>query len=283
MKKVAIVTDSGANLPKEVVEANANLFVIPLMILMDGVGYQDQVEITAEEIYATIDQKSFTTSLPTMERIITTFEKVKKEGYTDVLVINISSGLSGTFNAFRLALEEVDGLNIVHYDTKTLAVAQGFLVKTALELVKKKTPLDQVVEVLNKERYENSIAMYTISTLKYLRRGGRIGKIEATIGDVLHIKPIITVNNDGVYVTLSKSIGLERTLLKMKQLLIDKFSNKLIDLTVHFGDNLEKAKKLVEGLKDALKIRQVEVTPLTPVLGIHTGPMMFAFIARTAN
>jgi DegV family protein with EDD domain len=278
--KVAIITDSGANLTKEVVEKHHNLFVIPLMIMVDGVGYRDQVEISPEEVYALLDEKTITTSLPTMDDLMGVLDQLKKEEYTDVLIINISSGLSGTFNAFRLAIEDFKGLNIHHYDTKTLAGGQGQLVELALELIQANVPLADVIERLNKQRYEDSMAIYTINTLKYLRRGGRIGKVEGTIGDVLHIKPIITVNEEGEYVTIAKSFGLQRTILKMKQLLADKFADQTIDLTIHYGDDFEKAEKLGNALAEMVKVRNKTISPLTPVLGIHTGPMMFAFIAR---
>lgn len=210
-------------------------------------------------------------------------DKIKKDGYTDLLVINISSGLSGTYNAFRVELESVKGINVKQYDTKTLGGAQGYLVEEALELVNKGQTVNDVIKALDKQRYENSVAYYTINTLKYLRRGGRIGKVEGTIGDILHIKPVITVNDDGVYVTSAKAFGLKRSLLNMKNLLTEKFQQLKIDLTIHFGNDKEKAIELGETLKRVLNIRNLTISALTPVLGIHTGPEMFAYIARVVE
>ena len=102
--KIAVLTDSGSNLQPEYIKKHKNLFVVPLMIVANGKSYRDQLEITAEEVYAQIDEKDFSTSLPEVGDLKKTIEKIKKEGYTDVLVINISSGLSGTYNAFRIEL-----------------------------------------------------------------------------------------------------------------------------------------------------------------------------------
>ena len=281
--KIAILTDSGSNLSKEFIDRYKNLFVIPLMIIMDGKSYRDQLEISAEEIYSQIDEKTITTSLPEMTDLKDTIEKIKKDGYTDLLVINISSGLSGTYNAFRVELETVEGIKVTQYDKKTLGAAQGYLVEEALELVNKGQTVNDVVKALDKQRYENSVAYYTINTLKYLRRGGRIGKVEGTIGDILHIKPVITVNDDGVYVTSAKAFGLKRSLLNMKNLLVEKFQQLKIDLTIHFGNDKEKAIELGEMLKRVLNIRNLTISALTPVLGIHTGPEMFAYIARVVE
>lgn len=278
--KIAVITDSGSNLNQAFVEKHTNLQVIPLMIVRDGAQFRDQIDITAEQIYQELDQKIFSTSLPPMSALETAIENVKKDGYTDVLVINISSGLSGTFNAFRLTLHEVKGIEVHQYDTKTLGAGQGYLVELALDLIEAgKTPAE-IIQALEKCRFEDSLAIYTINTLKYLKKGGRIGKVEGTIGDLLHIKPVITVNNDGVYVTLSKAIGMQRSLLNMKELMVKKFGNALVDLTVHYGDDLEKASQLGHMMSKTLNVRNLNISALTPVLGIHTGPQMFAFVAR---
>lgn len=278
--KIAVITDSGSNLNQAFVEKHTNLQVISLMIVRDGVQFRDQIDITAEQIYQELDQKNFSTSLPPMSALETAIENVKKDGYTDVLVINISSGLSGTFNAFRLTLHEVKGIEVHQYDTKTLGAGQGYLVELALDLIEAgKTPAE-IIQALEKCRLEDSLAIYTINTLKYLKKGGRIGKVEGTIGDLLHIKPVITVNNDGVYVTLSKAIGMQRSLLNMKELMVKKFGDALVDLTVHYGDDLEKASQLGHMMSKTLNVRNLNISALTPVLGIHTGPQMFAFVAR---
>lgn len=278
--KIAILTDSGSNLSKEFVKSHNNLFVVPLMIVIDGKEFRDQVEISASDVYEKLDTHKVSTSLPSPKDLKDTFEDIKKQGYTHVIVINISSGLSGTFNSFRLAIEEEKDLEILHYDTLTLGGGEGFIVEYALELVKAKKAFDEIIPLLDELRFKDSLAFYTINTLKYLKAGGRIGKVEGTIGDLLHIKPVITVNDEGVYVTLSKAFGLKRSLLRMKSILMEKFGNDKIDLIIHFGDNEEEAKELVDKLKNVLNIRRLELQRLTPVLGVHTGPDIIAYVAR---
>jgi len=278
--KIAIITDSASNLLPETLEKYSNLYVVPLMIVVDDKSYRDQIEISADEVYQLLDDHHVSTSLPSMDDLNELLEKLKKEGYTDALVINLSSGLSGTFNAFRLAFEHVKGINITHIDSKTLGGGLSILVEEACEMVKANKPIPKIVERLKTLRYEDSVALYTINTLKYLRKGGRIGKVEGTIGNILRIKPVITVNDEGVYVTVSKGFGIQRSFIAMKDLLVAKFKNAAIDLIVHFGDDIEKAKQLGESLKRELNIRNISLSKLTPVLGIHTGPMMFAYVAR---
>lgn len=278
--KIAVITDSSANLSQDYLNQHENTFMIPLMINIDGVQYRDQVEIDANQVYQKLDESKITTSLPELSDLHTLIQTLSEKQYTDIIAINISSGLSGTFNAFRLVFQEETQLKITHYDSKTLAGALGYLVEYANELIEQgKTP-EEIVPLLDICRYQNSLAFYTINTLKYLRKGGRIGFVEGTIGDILHVKPVITVNDQGVYETLSKGFGLNRSLITMRKLMVEKFGQQLIDFTVHYGNNPEKAKELAERMKADLNIRNLTITPLTPVLGIHTGPEMFAYIAR---
>jgi DegV family protein with EDD domain len=278
--KIAVMTDSGSNLSADFVKKTSNLYVIPLMIVVDGKEFRDQLEISASEVYEKLDTHKISTSLPSPEDILSAVKDIKSKKYTHLLIINISSGLSGTFNSFRLALEDEKDLKVIQYDTKTLGGGQGMIVEYALELIKKNTDFESIVPLLDEMRYKDSLAFYTINTLKYLRAGGRIGKVEGTIGDLLHIKPVITVNDDGVYVTLSKAFGIKRSLLKMKSILIEKFGNHEIDLIIHFGDNESDAKEWSEKLVNSLKIRNLQIQQLTPVLGVHTGPDIIAFVAR---
>lgn len=278
--KIAVITDSSANLSQDYLNQHENTFMIPLMINIDGVQYRDQVEIDANQVYQKLDESKITTSLPELSDLHTLIQTLSEKQYTDIIAINISSGLSGTFNAFRLVFQEETQLKITHYDSKTLAGALGYLVEYANELIEQgKTP-EEIVPLLDICRYQNSLAFYTINTLKYLRKGGRIGFVEGTIGDIFHVKPVITVNDQGVYETLSKGFGLNRSLITMRKLMVEKFGQQLIDFTVHYGNNPEKAKELAERMKADLNIRNLTITPLTPVLGIHTGPEMFAYIAR---
>ena len=280
MRHIAIVTDSAANLTAAYLKTHPDVFVVPLVIVIDGKEYRDQIEIDAAEVYGSLETSTVTSSLPRREDIDALLERLKLDGYTDIFAVNISSGLSGTFNAFRLAFRETEGISVVHYDSKTLAAGLGYLVEYAAELAAAGTDPAAIPPLLDRLSHEDSLAFYTINTLKYLRRGGRIGKVEGTIGDILHIKPVITVNDEGVYVTLSKGFGLHRSLITMKRLLVEKFDHDLIDLTIHYGDDPTKAAELGESLRRELNVRILTVSPLTPVLGIHTGPEMFAYVAR---
>ena len=278
--KLAIITDSGSNLSLKYIESIPNLKLAALQLNVAGEYFRDIIEISPEEVYAQLKHKHITTSLPKIEDYFKAIDSLKKDGYTDILVITISSGLSGTFNAFRNANAEVKGVNIHLFDSKTLGMAEGYLVMEALELIEKGKSVEEIIKELTDLRFNKSIAFFTVETLKWLRKGGRIGYVEGTIGDILHVKPIIAVNDDGVYHTLSKGFGMKRTFITMKKKLKEFFKDDKVLLTIHYGDDIEAAKKIEKMIENDINVSRIDLVPITPVLGVHTGPSIIAICAR---
>jgi DegV family protein with EDD domain len=280
--KIAVITDSSCNLDLNYIKKQKNLKMTPLMISFDGDFHRDLIEVDYKTVYSKLDETKVTSSLPSMEDFETAVNELKKAGYTDIIVITISSGLSGTFNGFNTAAKEFKDINIHMYDSKTLSMALGYMVKKAITSINEEKSVARVIADLNQLRYEDSIALFTVETLKYLRQGGRIGKVEGTIGDLLHVKPVIFVSDEGVYETLSKGFGINRTLITMRKEISKKFGDKLIDVTIHYGNNIAKAESLKLKVEQDFNTKSVDLVQLTPVLGIHTGPNMFAIIAKLA-
>lgn len=280
--KIAVITDSSCNLGLDYIKKHDNLKMTPLMISYNGEFYRDLLEVDYETVYKKLDETKVSSSLPSMEDFETAIEELKKDGYTDIIVITISSGLSGTFNGFNTAMKEHKGVAIHMYDSKTLSMALGYIVKKAISSIDEGKSIARIIADLNQLRFEDSIALFTVETLKYLKQGGRIGKVEGTIGELLKVKPVIYVNNDGVYETLLKGFGLHRTLVSMRKEVSKKFGNELLDITIHYGNNLEKAEGVKIKLQQELNTNTIDLVQLTPVLGIHTGPNMLAIIAKRA-
>ncbi len=113
-----------------------------------------------------------------------------------------------------------------------------------------------------------------------MKKGGRIGKVEGTVGDILAIKPIISVSDEGVYYTVGKAFGVNRALITMRNIVKKKYGNSLIDVTIHYGTSIDKAEKVASKMSAELHIRNINIVQLTPVLGVHTGPEIIAFIVR---
>lgn len=278
--KIGIITDSASNLALDFIKQHKNLRMTPLMIAFDGNYHRDIIEVDYETVYKKLEETKVTTSLPSLEDFEKAIKELESEGYTDIIVMTISSKLSGTYQAFELFGQDYEGANLHFYDTKTLSAAEGNLVKVALQGIEKGLSIPRLIADLNQERYEDSMAMFTVETLKYLRDGGRIGKVEGTIGELLHVKPVISVSDEGVYYTISKGFGMKRTMVAMRKAIKDKFNDDLIEVVIHYGNNLEKAKDIKLKLESNFNTNKVSIEQLTPVLGIHTGPEMYALIVR---
>lgn len=123
-EKIALLVDSGTDVPKELVE-QYGMYMIPLQIIYKDRIYTDKVDITPEEVYERLAVEIPSTSLPDGETITKIFEKIKADGYEKVLAVTISSGLSGTFNVVRLIAEEFEGLETFVLDTKNIGIGSG--------------------------------------------------------------------------------------------------------------------------------------------------------------
>ena len=126
----------------------------------------------------------------------------------------------------------------------------------------------------------NQLGMFVIRTLEYLRKGGRIGLVEGVVGNLLQIKPIIFINNDGVYQTLAKARGYRGAVDTMMQEALSHFGKAKVSVSVVHGQALEDAQALLAKLKESLNVVSSMIRPVNPVLAIHTGPGLLGIVAN---
>lgn len=277
-EKIAVLTDSGSDILENI---SPDVFVLPLIIQIDDKTYVDGVDINLEQVLDQLDDHKVATSLPKPKVIEQTLDKIKELGYTHVIISTISSGLSGTFNICRMIAEDYEGLTIALIDTKNISKGSGYNVYKALELIDKQLPFDEIVTSLTNTLDKQKV-FFTIATVDYLRRGGRIGLVAGTVASVLNIKPIISCNEKGVYYTEKKTRGY----LKALNLLIEVAHDfaeiaKSYDVTVLVARVDDKIKAAIEKVKETFKkIRNFEMKTVTPALAIHIGPEAFGVVVR---
>ena len=189
-----------------------------------------------------------------------------------VLSIHISSGLSGTLNAAQLAAQQSHNATVRVIDTFTLSPAERFQVLAAAMAIKAGWPLEQIVQRLEQIRHASE-AIFTLETLDYLAKGGRIGRVQALAGSLLHIKPVIRVDtNDGKYSTVGRARTMSQALKTITGHLQTKYADKPVWVTVIHGQFAEKADELTAMLRAQLTVAQYDMIRISPVLGVHTGP-----------
>jgi DegV family protein with EDD domain len=190
----------------------------------------------------------------------------------DIFSIHISSGLSGTINSARDGGEQVRAqARVSYWDTLTLSGGQRFQVMAAALASRASWAMHAVQERLGKIR-ERTEVIYTLDTLEYLARGGRIGRVKAMAGALLNLKPVIRVDSDGKYSTVTTKRTLGKAIDGIADYLVQKYAHTPVWVTVLHGRFAEKAEVLANELKERLNITRFEVSRISPVLGVHTGP-----------
>ncbi len=189
-ERIAILTDSGSDITKEKMRQYPMIFSVPYTLTFSDGSYQDGVDISPDEVYRRLPTEMPKTSLPSGAVLSDTLQQIKEKGYTHVIAIMLSSGLSGCFQMTRMMGEECEGLEVFAYDSLSGSLGQAAIVYTLCRLIEQGRSWEQLVE-LTPRICKNTYPYFSVDTLEYLQRGGRIGKITAMAGTALGIKPIL--------------------------------------------------------------------------------------------
>ena len=202
--------------------------------------------------------------------------KLESEGYTHVICISISSGLSGSYNALRLALEYNPKLTSFVYDSKILAYPQGEIVLEVAKLIKEGKSYEEIVREIPEIR-KRVIGYFTINTLEYLKKGGRISSTKAMLGNLLNVKPILHVE-DGLVAQKSQVRGKKQMYSTLVKGIGEKFDNNLEDRTViiGFGDNEEDFEIVKNKFMEEYKVKDLYCVNIGCAICSHIGPGVLA-------
>lgn len=281
MKKIAIVTDSSCDIPQNLMD-QYKIHMLPLKIIYKDAEYRDRVEISPEEIYKRFSEEIPTSSLPSPEDALKLLNKLVDDGYTHIIGIFISSGLSGTFNMVRNIVPEVEGAVIELIDSKSLSLGLGFPVLEAAKELEKSNDFEKAI-TRARETVLNTETFYVIKTLEYLQKGGRIGKVEGTIGELLNLKPIISVGKDGTYFTYRKVRGRKKSINELYKIALEHMDNKQVNIAVVHGNAPEEGKVLADKMNNLDHVNEVIFDQISPVLSVHTGPGLVGIIVSVIN
>jgi len=268
-----IVTDSAADMPVEETAA-LNVTAAPLIIQFPDKEVNAH-DISADDFYNRLEKMRPaipTTAQPSPALFTDIYRDVAKRD-PEILSIHVSSGLSGTINSARLGAEAAaPEARVTLWDSMTLSGGERFQVLAAAHAVRAGWPLDAILQRLAEIRDKNEI-IYTLETLEYLARGGRIGRVQAAAGAILGIKPIIRVDHaDGKYSNVARNRTVNGAIGYIADHLRGMYGDAPMWITVLHGRYAEKAELLKQQLSGKLNIAKIEVMRISPVLGVHTGP-----------
>lgn len=272
MSKVGIIIDTACDLPKEAYE-ELNVAMLPLWVHFSDKSYRDLVDIEKDEFYGLLDKEFPKTSTPSPLEIKEIIDKELASGVNEVIIITLSSRLSGANNLANLVAMDYDG-KVKVFDTKNIAIGSGFYAYRAASLRDQGHSADEIIKIMEDDRAKmKSRTYFVIPELTNLINGGRIGKVRGVIGQLLHIKPIITCDADGVYYDVDKVRGFA----KAQRRLVDKIKDELKDtkdyyLAICHGANPEALEAVKDALKDEVARAKIYVEEqIAPTLAVHTG------------
>lgn len=272
MKKIAVLADSGCQI--EITGNHPGIYIAPLCITMKQKTYLDQLEVTSIDVFKTMEKENLIvqTSQPSTGEMLKAVEKIKEDGYEEIIGIPIATGLSSTLNGMKVACDMV-GLPITLVDSKGTARNQRELVYKARELVEAGKDVDYIKDVLE-DMVEHSGTVIMVPNLDHLKKGGRITPAVALLAGMLKIVPVMELNYKlgGKIDTLTKV----RTVKKAAKSLIDRAIEKGADASTYaFAIEHVLCEKEANDLKDYLISQigecDVVVRELPAVVGAHMG------------
>lgn len=274
-EKIAVITDSCCDLPQQYLDQYP-IFRVPLVVACGEESYRDHIDITVQEVYRRQKQEDFKTSLPFGRDVDDILDRIAAAGFTHVVVLVIAECLSGEANLFRLTSEDRGDLEIAVFDTKNASLGEGILALQAAQYIQSGMDFATLTALLPR-LINDTYAMFSLDTLEYLSRGGRIGRVTALAGSLLQIKPILTFDHDdGVITTAAKVRGrhaVQARLVEMVASLQEAHRGQAYSLIICDGDSPEEGDALQQALVARFPdARQIIRGSIDATLAVHLGP-----------
>jgi len=275
--RVAVVTDSTAYLPAGLAE-KYDVIVVPLHVMLAGRTGAEGVEVSPQEVAAALAERrqKVSTSRPTPVELAAAY---RATGAGAVVSVHLAAGLSGTYDAARLAADEVagEGIDVRVVDSQAVAMGLGFAVLAAAGSAAAGADLDAVAARAARAAAATTTLFY-VDTLEHLRRGGRIGAAAALLGTALAVKPLLQVSH-GTIAPLEKVRTASRALARLEDLAAAAAADVAVDVAVHHLAAAAKADLLAERLRARLPgLESLHVSEVGAVVGAHVGPGLLGVV-----
>ena len=273
MKKLGLMVCTNSAI--DYIDHGIDVKVVRSTILLGDKEYVDYEELTADKFYDKLEEDSSIfprTSMPSTGKILEFYEELKADGCDTILFVTISKNMSGIYDNAMLAARMIDGIDIHVFDSKSVGYIECKLIFAAHEGCKAGKSLDEILEDMVYIRDNNKI-YFAVSDLRYLVKNGRLSNAQALMANVLKIKPLLEINEDGKVVSIEKI----RTFKKAVNRVIEKFLDETKELEVEpfiiHANNPETAEYIKNKVLEARpEYKEIPDYLLTPAVGAHSGP-----------
>lgn len=277
---VKVVTDSTCDLPSSLID-ELGITVVPCYVNFDSRSYLDGIELSPEDFYLKLQTSTVkpTSSAPSLGSFVKAYQKLLLEGATCILSIHLSTRLASTYNTSLIAAKTVAADLIHPFDGGQLSIGTGLIVEAAARLARLGASIGDIFEKVSDLR-QKTYAFATVDTLDYLRRGGRINQILASVGSILQIKPVLHIHAGKVGLDLVQTShqGIDRLVRSLHSL------GSLEQLCIVNTNAPEKADELRTAISDLSPAPISRFTiNVSPAIGVHFGPGAVGFVAVSAH
>jgi DegV family protein with EDD domain len=276
-EKVAVISCSNACLDD--LDYDKDIVIFRSTLHLGDEDYVDYVDIKSNAFYERLenDKTCFPGSsyLP-IGQMVEKYEELVEKGYTKAIVITISSHMSGLYNAVQVAGKGVEGLEIIAFDSKTVAYPQAKMAMTAQKMIKEGKSVEEVLEELAYIRDHNKI-YFAVHTLDYLIKNGRLSNASGFIGKALKIKPLLTISEEGKVETVEKIRTFPKAVDKLLLRFFEETKDHEVEPFIIHANNPETSEYIKMKLREKNPAyKDVVDMSLTPVVGAHSGPKTIA-------
>lgn len=273
MSETVIVTDSTSYIDEEA-RKKYNIVMIPLTVIFGSESYREEIDITPLEFYEKMRgiEQLPTTSQPPVGEFVQLYEELG-ETYEDIIVITLSSEISGTYQAARTAADMVEHVNVHVFDSEISSAPQAYYVLEAAKMAEADESAEKIMERLNEMKENGFAAFFMVEDLTNLRLGGRLTGAQAFFGSLLQIKPVLKFA-DKIIQPYEKIRTRRRAITRLIELFDEdatKANGKQIHASVLHANCLEDAHSIKEQLEQKHENAVIDIGYFGPVLGTHLG------------
>ena len=276
MAKVAVITDSNSGITQSQAK-EMGITVIPMPFRINGVDYEEDINLTQEEFYSKLknDNDEISTSQPSPDTLMKVWEASLKE-YDEIVYIPMSSGLSSSCQSAMIFAQDYDG-KVQVVDNQRISVTMKNSVFDALRLAKEGKNAAEIKDILEKDKFNSSIYIM-LDTLHNLKKGGRITPAAAALGTLLRLKPVLQIQGeklDAFAKARTSSQGEKLMLAAIKEDAENRFGGldpENVKIDAAYTDDIEKANQWKSVIEDAFPGFEVNMDPLSLSVSCHIGP-----------
>lgn len=269
-KKLAFVTDSTAYLTEDL-KSHPDIYVVPIVVISDGKEFEDGVDLTTEQLYDMIrtNKEVPKTSQPNVGRFIELYERLK-ENYERVIAVHVSSKLSGTISSSKTAMEQAH-VNVEIIDSYSLSFAITFLVEMGLKLSEQGMDAKKIAETL-REQAKNHKNLILLDTLEQLFKGGRLSGAQFVLGNLLSIKPLLTIGTNGELSVLERVRSEKKATRRLIELIKSSCEENAVKrIGIANANSPDKAIDLKQEIESQVPGLEIIIGEISSSLAVHAG------------